>query len=1639
MDIDEKTSQTNTFAGGMDSDTSDALLKDSQYRLANNLRYITNTEENTGELHLVDGAKIINTAFHDRIILATTVIRQYGVIVWKTKDNTQWGISYINTAKDPTVETRVLGVTDDMINNKPSIVGRWEDENNVKIYLADGEHHLMMINILWDKYDKDHCSIKDLESYNAGLLTVPKFNGLVDGTLTAGLVQYSYQLYHKYGKYTEISPTTKLIPVIAKRSVDGKQVEGGEIGKQTTCGVRILIDIPQTIDTGYFDRILVYRIQYVQNGQQPTVEIIVDKKIDSNDIPIIDTGTSALQTLTLEEYNSISGIHIIPRVIESKDDYLFAANIKESAVNTDLFKSAVATSVSFNNGCTKLYNYNTGNVEIDCGVQHEDGTKTTQEQLIASLDDKHDYFNKNTDLTINAGLEQAQYKFDKDGYYGGSGPMVDWRFVVADLDGDTCKTDITKELLDGQPNHDPIGTYFNMQSLKNGRTANLDSMVMAYIKPDKLVPISIDLTNNVKKSSVDTVQNNYSDPYITYAVKSLKRDEVYRYGIVLYDKYGNASPVKWIADIRTPDMHTPGFETFISRQLLNDNVHEIDLATRPLGIEFRVHNLPSDCKAFEIVRCNRTDSDIATIAQGVVSRPGRRRTPTDDQSNIKYPLTPFGFISTCKVGASEKGETFSFYKNGKLENYTQTNDVNGQKQWDNWTNYTVYQFISPEISYLKDSTMDLMKHRNLYIESYKFLFGRAAGSRTKPVFNKYCAGDNKPMAWGDIMMPVEYNENPGIVNTKRCPIIRPAIANANIGVNPRLCVYYINGATNQHDPVPRDYQRTNPQYQAYGEQASVYLVDAFSRYAIFSALPGLPEPKDDYIIWHIHDQTVRNPSDEPMYTPVYESDSSIIKATDTKNTSDGNTLWYRSYPFMQTYIKLYEQSNNVIGYNHGDTPYTWNITTAIDKDIHSDVPASHHSACFKVSIDKIKMASELSWDQAESASTSNGKTTYPVSYSDKIDSIGIDTYNNFVSLTKFTNDKIENVSNEAAPTFVLGSGGRCALIKINEDWKNLYSTYSESPYRYYGFSDTIGTDTVQKNVEFAGMRMPSDIMATDVDCGIAEKYYTGELNTSSDWPYKGGENKQPLGCMYAESMLGTFLCNIRQNVIPYGGYTYQDRQLSNYYSYGDYFIATDDAYTSNGQKVPVFDGDCFIEPFEYVSMHKIFTKSPAGYYPTTAIIYSIPVETNINLAYTNGYEYSKNADDQYVSCLQDEPANVNGWLIQDKPSCAYNTVYSQNPTDKVFVPESESAEDSNRTVDYRVYHSMLKTNTERFDSWLKFQPSNYLDVDTRYGQITELRKFNNQLIFWQEDASGILSVNERVQTTSDDSNMPLILGTGGILARYDYFASLNGMRPNEFVDAQSDSALMWWDHNKHELLGYGGNGTGVQILSKAKQVQNFINNNISNEIDDPTITYDKKFNEFIINIQKGTNHECGSLVYSEITNVFTGTYNIDPEFYLAFKDRLYLLNNGILYEWNEQEPDQEKKGLSFGFGDEDNRVALLPYVKYVINKNLPYVKVYDQGEFGGRFHYNYNDETGKIDLSNLKLTFKTPLKQQGILNGSHITDREYSFRYTVPRNNNAEWSQRLRGKTMQVELESSSNSTDFSLQYMTTKFRISWS
>jgi len=78
----------------------------------------------------------------------------------------------------------------------------------------------------------------------------------------------------------------------------------------------------------------------------------------------------------------------------------------------------------------------------------------------------------------------------------------------------------------------------------------------------------------------------------------------------------------------------------------------------------------------------------------------------------------------------------------------------------------------------------------------------------------------------------------------------------------------------------------------------------------------------------------------------------------------------------------------------------------------------------------------------------------------------------------------------------------------------------------------------------------------------------------------------------------------------------------------------------------------------------------------------------------------------------------------------YNTAYNAQPDAVSFSTiDMESKIDYN-DFDSRVHHSELKTNNESIDSWTIFKALNYIDVDSRFGEITNMRLFKDKFLYW---------------------------------------------------------------------------------------------------------------------------------------------------------------------------------------------------------------------------------------------------------------------------------------------------------------------
>ena len=552
--------------------------------------------------------------------------------------------------------------------------------------------------------------------------------------------------------------------------------------------------------------------------------------------------------------------------------------------------------------------------------------------------------------------------------------------------------------------------------------------------------------------------------------------------------------------------------------------------------------------------------------------------------------------------------------------------------------------------------------------------------------------------------------------------------------------------------------------------------------------------------------------------------------------------------------------------------------------------------------------------------------------------------------------------------------------------------------------------------------------------GTGGKCILIKLNSNVTFPGQSFEG----GLLYRTVMANGYMApisvaNIVKQCTPYGGYNKESIYNSIYCGHGD--IVTKENYdinvgsdinNPNPYELEVTGGDSYICYFKYNAAHLWY--DPIYIAATKqATVYEVPIETDIDLDADNGTKYSSDTNLGYY--IQDEVASlpsITGGYSQDKPAYQYNTAYNQYPN-VITYSSIEQTDISNYDWDVRVHNSDLKTNGESIDSWLTFKALNYLDVDSRHGEITELKLFKDMLIFWQDDAVGVLSSNERTML-NDASGNQIILGNGGILQRSDYISTTYGMKKDQFASTQSNTTLYWWDGNNKEIVAYSDrNGTyressGVYPLGSIKSVRNYLNER--QETERPFLFYDIKNKEVVCSVVKSLeNPPAGeSLVYSEQIEAFSSIYKFAPLYGTELADQILTTNDTTIYKQNVT-----KGGVSTLFGNE-----MLPKLQYVVNSQNMFPKVFDIQTFGGRFY-------GGDNITALQFDYKTPLKQHSSCTGSSVTNREYDFRLDIPRNNNDVYGGRMRGKTMECELTSTSNSTDFSLQYIVTKYRMSWS
>ena len=1331
MDINDN-QQINTFLKGMNTDVSDALIDSSQYRYAENLRLVTNTDSNEGELRIVDSTSGAYSVPGE--ILSLTQVRDLLIAITKTTYDEMGPVDGISVY---TNKNKGTGDWFCVVDNLPyldfcwgdgkphfSLVCRWESDSNIKLYIASGVYPIISINVTkqYNHPGKSHNTIEDIAGYAVSQLSPISLQISSGGTIKSAKVQYVYRFYNIGEPASQLSPFSYVLSLYKGYN------EGYETEKNTNRAVNIFIPAQQNA----FSKIQVFRINYVILGQEPTVNMIYDGEYNKSGVTTIRDIGQSIEQYGTAEFLALQDPLVIPKIIESKEDYLFAANLKYTKDDYD----KQLTELNFRS-------YSTGDFENGWSSDYESARQ----------------YNKQYDTQTGYDFDNWKRPYtsfdDEASYGGGIGPIVSW-FYTAE-----------------QYYVDKDNTFY---------------------------------TSRMVKTALPVV--------------SLRRGEVYRYGIILYNTKGIKSSVYWVADIMIPDKgfdEYDGGSGFINIARLPKYSSENKWEVSVIGIRFQVDTsrIP-DCGGFEIVRCERTINDSYTISQGIlgITTTVKQITFNGGADNHTYSDTGFtmpqGIISAQYLLRNESNQTVE-------------------------PNRRILIFASPEHSYQPDDIEDIAKANStsLYVDTVASYY-----------------------------MPTTIDYRTFIYSTTND--YRIEFTN------------FVRFQNNQQQNINNDHSLVL-QYSTSGN--SVKGIDEMG--GIFaSCLHG----ENDTITPFFLDSIGQNKQWETGITQI----AALYNASSDRQRLDIKEVEFPDVPKPNSFFT----TDKIGTYRDAVTP--------------------------------IGNVQHISWaaQRIFSSCTSD---------------MDADVYDELTRYETIDDFPEQDLMPPAMYVFAcgyispIGIQGRSILLETNNDFQDQFD-----------------------------------------------------------------------GDVYAPITVA----NIKKSATPYNGPLSYKNATVDYISFGDY-MATD---STGVETLDVYDGDCYPGIFQYTSLHT-YDNTLFKWANRSCINYYVPVESTVDLRATYGSLYSRLPSNS-AHDVQPLAGSVKNH-VQPTDEYLYNTAYNAAANIKTYSQTVYEYIDTNN-FDVRVHNSQRKTNNERVDNWATFKATDYIDVDSRFGEITNLRLFKDKLLYWQKDAVGILSVNERT-VLNDLENHNIIIGTGGILDRFDYISTVYGMKHNQYeAETQSSDCLYWWDEYRKEILQYAG-GQQVAPLTTIKNLRNYINNNTPNT--HPSITYNNKYKEIICSVE---NNE--SLVFNEKAQCFTSIYKMMPLYRAIIDNTVIISNKTNLYHMDSG----------------GSRVSLLgnsvyPKIDYVVNRQNIYNKVFDITTFGGRFY-------GGDDLSNLTFEFNTPLKQHSTGTGnSLITNREYDFRLDVPRNNGDAFGGRMRGKTMQCELRSSSNSSDFSLQYIVTKYRMSWS
>lgn len=208
--------------------------------------------------------------------------------------------------------------------------------------------------------------------------------------------------------------------------------------------------------------------------------------------------------------------------------------------------------------------------------------------------------------------------------------------------------------------------------------------------------------------------------------------------------------------------------------------------------------------------------------------------------------------------------------------------------------------------------------------------------------------------------------------------------------------------------------------------------------------------------------------------------------------------------------------------------------------------------------------------------------------------------------------------------------------------------------------------------------------------------------------------------------------------------------------------------------------------------------------------------------------------------------------------------------------------------------TLTKVFGQDIDAWTHLTNTSIMDLEGNHGKLTKLINFQNNMLFFQDTAVGVIRYNENA-ALSTEKGLPVELGNSGKVTGKEY---INGK-----IGCQNKRTII---STKHGLYFIDGN---TQTIYAATQPQ---------ELAVPKGLSDNAFDTYLQAQEMSTarsfynqdkqdvyfvfdNFDLPCLTYNEQTDQFTSFYDYNPEFIENIKDICYHIKNSkdTAYIWKQ--------------------------------------------------------------------------------------------------------------------------------------------